>query len=84
MYSIKSLDLIVPSLITLKTFPVVDIVDIIEIDPVNKIFLKGCLVPLFPHEYMVLVFLLNTDSSVFNKHLRWLNHFENKIQYNIF
>ena len=37
IYSIKLLDLIVPSLITLKTFPVVDIVGIIEINPVNKI-----------------------------------------------
>ena len=42
----------------IKKFPVVDIVDIIEIDPVNKILLKSCLVPLFPHEYMVLVLLL--------------------------
>ena len=41
MYSIKSLDLIVPSLITLKTFSVEDIVDIIEIDLVNKIFWKA-------------------------------------------
>ena len=42
----------------IKEFPVVDIVDIIEIDQVNKILLKGCLVPLFPHEYMVKMLLL--------------------------
>ena len=45
----------------LKTFPADDIVDIIEIDIVNKIFLKCYLVPLFPHEFIVFVFLINAD-----------------------
>ena len=37
----------------IRNFPV--------IDPVNKIFLKVCLISLSPHEYIVLVFLLDSD-----------------------
>ena len=62
--SLKSLLFHVPFFNALNDDPLLVIAEIIETEFAKLMFLIGCFSPFVDHEYKILVFLLNNDSSI--------------------
>ena len=82
--SLKSLLFHVPFFNALNDDPLLVIAEIIETEFAKLMFLIGFFSPFVDHEYKILVFLLNNDSSILTIQSRWFMHFANLKQNNIF